>query len=423
MIPYGKQSIDKDDIDAVIEVLKSDFLTCGPKFKEFEQALAEYCGAEHAVAVSNGTAALHLCMLAARIGPGDRVLTSANTFLASANCAEFVGATTDFADIDPETLCLSIETLEAAWRDDVKAVVAVDFAGYPCITKEIGDFVHERGAIIIEDGCHAIGGGRDGHKVGGLPWVDMTTFSFHPVKTMTTGEGGAVLTHNTQYAERIRLLRSHGMVRDPKSWQNDPNSLTQVSGFSPHTQATPWYYEMHQLGYNYRITDLQCALGVSQLKKLDKFVQRRQEIVDQYNKAFAGLEHITRPISAKLSSSREPSSSAQRQGTKNQEPRTRNYEQPLSAAWHLYVLQIDFPTLGTTRKESIHALAKAGVGTQVHYIPVHTQPYYQAKYGFDLGYCPNAEAYYDRCLSLPLFPIMTDRDIYSAVSAISKLIG
>ncbi|MDE0840222.1 MAG: DegT/DnrJ/EryC1/StrS family aminotransferase, partial [Kiritimatiellae bacterium] len=246
MIPYGRQSIGEDEISAVAEVLRGNWLTCGPKVSEFEAALAEYCGVKHAVAVANGTAALHVAMLAAEVGRGDRVLTSTNTFLSSANCAEFVGAVADFADIDSRTRCISGETIMSAWQDDVKAVVPVDFAGYPSIDAHTADWIHDRGAVIIEDASHALGASVAGVKVGGLPWVDMTTFSFHPVKTIATGEGGAILTNSDHLAERCRLARNHGMQRS--------TVLSEAHG--------PWYYEMTELGYNYRISDIHCALGI-----------------------------------------------------------------------------------------------------------------------------------------------------------------
>jgi len=392
-LPYGKQSIDEHDIAAVLGVLSGDWLTCGPKVDEFEQALAGYCGAKHAIAVSNGTAALHLAALAAQLRPGDRLLTSAITFLASANCAEYVGATADFADIDPTNRCVSEETLAKAWRDDVKAVVAVDFAGYPCVTRELAAFVHDRGAVLIEDGCHAIGASLQGHKIGGLPWADMTTFSFHPVKTITTGEGGAILTNRDDLAERCRLLRNHGMVKakDEGGRMKDEGAAFIGEG--------PWVYEMPEPGFNYRLTDLQCALGLSQLKKLDRFVRRRREIVDRYNIAFQTLPGVQLPPSSFIP---HPSS--------------------LLPAWHLYVLEIDFDALGKSRAQVMTELKGKGVGTQVHYIPVHLQPYYRTHRGYREGKCPAAEAYYRRCLSLPLYPSMSERDVETVVQAVRKVL-
>ncbi len=379
VLPYGRQDIGPDDIAAVLEVLPSSHLTTGPKVEEFERALAASCGARHAVAVCNGTAALHVAMLAAGIKPGDRVLTSTITFLASANCAEFVGAAADFADIDPHSYNVTADTLRAAWRDDVRAVVPVDFAGQPCDMPVIAALARECGAVVIEDACHAIGGGfeHEGrhYKVGGHPWADMTCFSFHPVKTITTGEGGAIMTNDDRLAECCRLFRNHGMVRRP--------------------EQGPWYYEMTELGFNYRITDMQCALGLSQLRKLDGFIRRRAEIVAAYNAAFASLPRVTTPRAA---------------------ART----QP---AWHLYVLQIDFAALGKTRAQVMAGLRERGVGTQVHYIPVHLQPYYRRRRGYGPGKCPVAEAYYRRCLSLPLFPVMTDSDVARVIAVVKEVAG
>lgn len=382
LLPYGRQTVDSDDAAAVSEALRSDFLTTGPTVERFERALADYCGARHAVAVANGTAALHVAMLAAGIGPNQRVLTSANTFLASANCAEFVGATADFADIDPRTYNVTADTLRAAWRDDVRAVVAVDFAGQPCNMPAIATLARERGAVVIEDASHALGTRfvyeGNVHKVGGHPWADMTTFSFHPVKTITTGEGGAILTNDDRLAERCRRFRNHGIIR------------IETVG--------PWYYEMSELGYNYRLSDIHCALGLSQLRKLDQFIVRRQEIVGIYNNAFAPLPFFVTPRTSDL--------------TPN----------PSLIAWHLYVLQIDFNSLGRTRAQVMAELRRHGVGTQVHYIPVHLQPYYRRKYGYGPGKCPNAEAYYQRCLSLPLFPAMTDEDVQRVVDSVKEVV-
>lgn len=378
LLPYGRQSIDESDIAAVVEVLRSDWLTCGPAVERFEAALVAACGAREAVAVCNGTAALHLAMRAAGVGPGDRVLTSPNTFLASANAAEYVGATADFADIDPATRCLSVQTLAAAWKSDVKAVVAVDYAGYPCVTEEMADFIHRRGALVVEDACHAIGGMRQGHRVGGLPWVDLSIFSFHPVKTLTTGEGGAILTNRSEWADSCRLNRSHGMVRAPTG--SSPAS-------PPYTMETP--------GFNYRITDLQCALGLSQLQRLDGFVARRREIVDRYNQAFAAWPHVQIP--------RMPDAAA--------------------AAWHLYALEIDFAAIGKTRGAVMDALREQGVGTQIHYYPVHLQPYYANRYGYAPGKCPVAESWYEHTLSLPLFPAMADGDVDQVIEAVGQIIS
>jgi len=382
-IPYGRQWLDDDDIRAVQDVLASGWLTCGPRVAEFESRLAETCGAAHAVAVSSGTAALHVAMLAARVGPGDRVVTSPNTFLASANCAAFTGATPDFIDIDEQTLNMDPGELAANWSEDIRAVIPVDFAGRPCDMPRIAEIARARGALVVEDASHALGTEFEAdsttYRAGGHPWADMTVFSFHPVKTVTCGEGGAVVTDDPQLAERCRLFRNHGMDRDTESA----------------SEAGPWVYEMHEVGFNYRITDIQCALGTSQLSKLDRFKSRRAEIVAGYNAAFAGVAHVTPPPPA---------------------PAAR-------PCWHLYVVRIDFASLGKTRSQVMAELRALGIGTQVHYIPVHLQPFYRNTYGYGPGKCPRAEAYYEECLSLPLYPSMSDGDVDRVVSAVSAVVG
>ena len=276
-IPYGRQAVDEDDIAAVAAALRSDFLTSGPQVEAFEVEFAAMVGAQHAVAVCNATAALHLAMLVAGIGRGDRVVTSPNTFLASANCAAFVGATPDFSDIDPVSYNLDPLSLDATWKADTRAVVAVDYAGQAANMPAIAQVARKHGALVIEDACHGAGGGfvHDGKvwKLGGHPWSDVTVFSFHPVKTMTTGEGGMFVTNDGEFARKARLLRAHGMERDQSRFVEFGSMGSQLS------EVGAWSYEMQQLGYNYRITDLQCALGRSQLKKLPRFIKRRQEIV------------------------------------------------------------------------------------------------------------------------------------------------
>lgn len=383
-LPYGRQTVGEDDMAAVMAVLQSGMLTTGPEVEAFEADLAAYCGARHAVVVSNGTAALHLALCAARIGAGHRVLTSANTFLASANAAEYTGALADFVDIDPDTLCIGIDELAAAWHPDVHAVVAVDFAGFPCVTQEMADFAHARNALVIEDACHAIGADRDGYRVGGLPWVDMTVFSFHPVKTITAGEGGAILTNNDEWAARCRQLRNHGTV-------SSANRAEQI--------LEPVPFSMTDLGFNYRMTDLQCALGRSQLKKLNNFVRRRRDIVAAYDRAFTKAEteapYAHTPVLPDTS--------------------------PVHPAWHLFVLQVDFEIMGMTRGEAVSALRARGIGTQLHYYPVHLQPYYRERHGYGAGKCPVAEAYDRRALSIPLYPGMTDAEVQRVISAVKEV--
>jgi len=334
----------------------------------------------------------------AGIGPGDRVVTSPNTFLASANCAAFVGATPDFADIDPVSYNLDPAALEATWQADTKAVVAVDYAGQTADMPRIAAVARERGAVVIEDACHAVGGqfehNGERHRVGGHPWADMTTFSFHPVKTMTTGEGGMLVTDKKEWAEHARILRTHGIVRNPEKFQNSE----EAASASPISEKGPWYYEMTDLGWNYRITDFQCALGLSQLRRLDDFIRRRRQIVARYNEAFAKLEWLTIPA-------------------------LRNPLDQDHTSWHLYTIKVDFDRLGKTRTQVMNELRTAGVGTQVLYIPVHLQPWYRRSYGYRPGKCPVSEGYYSHALSLPLYPTMADRDVQHASASVCGLSG
>lgn len=403
ILPYGRQSIDDADIAAVVNALKSDFLTCGPEVEAFEREFSEFVGAEHAVAVANATDALHLAMRVAGIGPGDRVVTSPNTFLASANCAAFVGATADFCDIDPVSYNIDPVALEAGWKPDTKAVVAVAYAGQAANMPEIARIARSRGAVVIEDACHGTGGGfrHDGRdwKLGGHPWADITTFSFHPVKTLTTGEGGMLVTDNPEYARLARQLRAHGIERDPSKFigfgSKDP----------AFTEQGPWVYEMQELGYNHRITDMQCALGRSQLRKLDHFIERRAEIVDAYNQAFTDLPWLQTPRLAYW---------LQEQGDASA-------DSPHRISWHLYTVSIDFTALGMTRSETMARLRAHGVGSQVLYIPVHLQPWYRKTFGYLPGKCPVAEAYYIRALSLPLYPAMTNEDVEHVIFVVREL--
>lgn len=392
LIPYGRQFISEDDIEAVSNALRADLITTGPKIVEFEAKFAEYIGAKHAVAVCNGTAALHLAMLVAGIGKNDRVVTSPNTFLASANCAAYVGATPDFCDIDPTSFNMCPRSLEDGWRSDTRAVIAVDYAGQSADMPAIANIARSRGAVVVEDACHALGGSIvvDGvsHKVGSHPWADMTTFSLHPVKTMTTGEGGMLVTNNDEYARKARYLRTHGMERRPDHFVG--------LGDSAFNEFGPWYYEMHDLGYNFRITDFQGALGITQLKRLDGFVARRREIVAQYNRAFESVPYI-------------------------KTPQLTRPEEAGFTSWHLYTLQIDFESFGMTRTEVIAELRKHNVTGHVLYIPVHLQPWYSATYGYGPGKCPNAEAYYLKALTLPLYPMMSDTDVYQVIEAVRNI--
>lgn len=381
-LPYGRQVIEDDDIAAVTAVLRSDFLTTGPTVRAFEAAFAEAVGAPHAVACSSATAGLHLACLAAGIGRGDKVVVPSITFLASANAATYAGAEVVFADVDPDTGLMTPETLEEALAragGPVKAVFPVQLAGQLESPVAIAEVAARHGAIVIEDACHALGasyrapGGE--RRLGACHDASMAVFSFHPVKTIAMGEGGAVTTRDPVLAERLARLVSHGMHKDPAGFLN-PEFAFDVDG-----TPNPWYYEMPEPGYNYRASDIHCALGLSQLRKLDRFLARRAALVALYDRMLRPLAPVIRPI------------------------RRVNGCTP---AWHLYATSIDFEALGTTRGQYMKALLACGVGTQVHYIPVHRQPFYRARSG-DVQ-LPGADRYYSRALSLPLFPSMSDAD-------------
>ena len=424
MIPYGRQSISTDDIEAVVRVLKSDYLSCGPEVEAFEQDLASFIGAKHVVAVNSATSALHLAMRVLGIGPGDRVVTSPNTFVASANCAAFVGAVPDFSDINPETFNLDSELLARTWKPDTRAVVAVHYAGVPCNMPAIASVARSHNAYVIEDGCHGIGTsfhaqGRE-WKVGSHPWTDITTFSFHPVKTMTTGEGGVLVTNNDEWAAKARLLRSHGISRDPadfaglgvgpQSCQIEPESPTKPSPLAsrptdPLAEHGTWYYEMQQLGYNYRITDIQCALGRSQLRRLPQFIERRQQIAARYTEAICNLDSLTPP-------------------TFDCRPSLLDFSYSLpDLSLHLYTVWVDFEKIRKSRTQVMAELREHGIGTQVLYIPAHLQPWYRETYGYGIGKCPCSETYYTGCLSLPLYPAMKDQDIFKVVTAVLSILS
>ena len=360
-IPYGRQSIDENDIQAVVGVLRSDYLTTGPKVSEFERQVAAYVGTKYAVAVCNGTAALHIACLAAGITEGDEVITTPVTFAASSNCVLYCGGTPVFADIDADTYNICPEEIEKKITRKTKAVIPVHFAGQPCDMDAVAGIAKEHGLIVIEDAAHALGASYKGKKVGGLS-SDMVCFSFHPVKPITTGEGGMVVTDSQELYQRLLLFRSHGITRD--------------AGLMTENQGA-WYYQQLELGYNYRITDISCALGISQLAKLEPFLERRRQVAKNYDGAFQGIEGIKIP---------------------KQLP-------GCESGWHLYMAQF----LGKDRKEVFDRLREAGVGVNVHYIPVYKHPYYQ-KHGYAGCCCPNAEAFYSRAVSLPIFPGLTEKE-------------
>lgn len=423
-IPYGKQSISQDDIDAVVEVLKSDYLTTGPTVKAFEDAICQRTNAKYCVAVANGTAALHLAVAALDIEKGREGITSPITFLASANSMVYCGLTPKFCDIDPETCCMSPEALEKAITPKTSLITPVHFAGYPANMMSIAEIAQKHRLRVIEDAAHALGSHYpDGSPVGNCKYSDITIFSFHPVKTITTGEGGAITTNDEKLYNRLLLLRNHGMTKDPKEFTPSltSNLRRRTSEVRPPTsdlrrptsEPAPWLYAMTDLGFNYRITDLQCALGLSQLKKLDAFINRRQQIVDKYNTAFSDLPLVKCP----------PFFNAVTQNSDvGHLPSELRPPASDRISWHLYVLQIDFETLGKSRTQVMQGLKELGIGTQVHYIPVYHQPYYQQNFPDSCTPCANAEKYYSQCLSLPLYPAMTDASVKKVIEAVKQLI-
>lgn len=374
-LAYGKQTIDEDDIQSVVEVLKGDYLTTGPYVKEFEDKVAEYVGAKYAVAVSNGTAALHMACFAAGITTGDEVLVSSLTFVASANCVLYCGGTPVFVDIDPKTYNIDVKKIEEKITKKTKAIVVVDFSGQSVDMDEIKKIADKYKLIIIEDAAHALGSEYKGNKIGSS--ADLVEFSFHPVKPITTAEGGMVTTNNEELYKKMMNFRTHGITRDVEMFEENHG---------------PWYYEQQSLGYNYRLTDVQSALGTSQMNKLDIFVNKRRSIVKQYNDAFKTLNEIITPYEEEFSNS----------------------------GWHIYVIQLNSDFLKCNRKEFFEAMIAENIGVNVHYLPVHMHPYYQ-KLGYKNADCPVAEAVYENIITLPLFPSMTDKDVSDVIEAVNKV--
>jgi len=394
-LPYGRHSIDAEDLAAVARVLQSDWLTSGPEVDAFEQAFARKVGAKFAVACSSGTAGLHLAALALGMGAGDKAIVPTLTFLATANAARYVNADVVFCDVDADTGLMSLEALEKAYgaASDIKAILPVHLNGQCADMAALSSFARKHGLVIVEDACHAIGGTLDtadggSTPVGSCAFSDMTVFSLHPVKTVTMGEGGVVTTNDEALYQKMTSLRSHGMIRDPNAMQNHAQAT------SPSGAANPWYYEMQELGFNFRASALQCALGTSQLNKLDSFVAKRQQLADKYDAQLAPLAPVIRPI------------------------RRVDYGQ---AGWHLYVVLIDFDAAGMDRAQLMNALHADGIGTQVHYLPVHLQPYYQSLYG--ANELSGANAYYARCLSLPLFPEMNGADVERVIASLRNALS
>ena len=374
---YGHQYLDEKDVQAVVEVLHSDYLTCGPRITELEQKLCELTGAKYAVVCSNDTAALHIACMAAGVSAGDEVITTPITFLASANCALYCGAKPVFADIDEETYNIDPKEIEKAMTPKTKAVVAVDYTGQVVDLDTIMETCHKQNVVVIEDAAHSIGTLYKGRPIGSI--ADMTTYSFHPVKTVTAGEGGAVLTDNEEYYKKLLLYRSHGMTRDQAQMTKESEG--------------GWYYQMIDLGYNYRMTDMQAALLISQLEKLPMFSKRRKEIVARYNEAFSRIPELT--VQQELEGS--------------------------DSTRHLYILRIKPEKLRIDRRGFFDALAAENIMCNVHYIPIYLQPYYQ-EMGYPKGLCPRAEKLYSEMMSLPLYYAMTDQDVEDVITAVQKIV-
>lgn len=375
-IPYGKQWIDKKDVKEAVKVLKSDWITQGPTIKRFEESLCEYTSAKYAVAVANGTAALHIACLAAEIEKGDEVITSPLTFLASANCILYSGGKPVFCDIEPDTANINTNEIKRKISKRTKALIPVHYAGHPCDMKEISSIAEKKGLLIIEDAAHALGASYKGTKVGSCRYSDMSILSFHPVKHITTGEGGAVLTNNKSLYEKLIKYRNHGITQ---------------SGFlnRPHGK---WYYEMQVLGFNYRITDIQAALGISQMKKLNNFVKKRRSIAAFYNKAFKNNDFFDTPVEKAYGLS----------------------------SYHLYPIRLK-DNMARRKEDIFSSLRINGLGVQVHYIPVYLQPYYR-KLGYKTGICPESEKFYRSEISLPMFPLLSRKDMETVVKKLIKTI-
>lgn len=401
-LPYSRQLIDDDDIAAVVRVLSGDMLTTGPEVERFEQSLATYCGARYAVACANGTAALHLAVLASGLKQGDGVITSPISFLATANCARYVGADVFFADIEAETANIAPEHVEAVLAENrgVKILLPVHFGGHPARMEELARIAEKHALRIIEDGCHALGAAYTDAageviKVGSCRHSAMTIFSFHPVKGMTTGEGGAITTNDPELYAALQCFRSHGMVRSESSGRPFVN---RGLAFAESGNPNPWYYEMQMLGFNYRLTDFQCALGSSQLQKLDGFIDRKRELAAEYRRQLssAGMLSWVEPLTV---------------------------QKGICHAYHLFVVRVDFFRLGLSRAALIKNLLGRQIGTQVHYIPLHLQPYYQELRSTHGNRLSQAEHYYEQCLSLPMFPGMTTEDVARVVRALAECLG
>lgn len=375
ILPYGHQLIDEDDVSAVAQALRSDWLTTGPRVDEFEEAFAERVQGQHAVAVSSGTAALHAAIFAIAIGPGDEVIVPPITFAASANCVVYQGGTPVFADVEPDTLLIDLNRVQEKITPRTRAILAVDYAGQPCDYDGLATVAKDNGVALIADACHALGADYHGRAVGSL--ADITTFSLHAVKHITAGEGGVCSTNDERLGERMRIFRNHGIMQD----------------FRQREALGSWFYEMTELGFNYRLTDIQSALALSQLKHLDDWIARRREIAHEYDRAFAAIAGVNPLVT----------------------------QSGRGHAHHLYVIRVERDGLGVDRRRLFEALRCEGIGVNVHYIPVHLHPFYRSRQGTGPGLCPVAEAAYETILSLPMFPAMTDRDVGDVITAVAKV--
>lgn len=375
-LPYGKQFIDEEDIESVVKTLKSDFLTTGPKVEEFESSICEKIGSKYAVAVANGTAALHIACMSAGIEEGDEVITSPITFAASSNAILYCKGKPVFSDINSKTLNMDIDDIEKNITKKTKAIIPVHLTGEPCEMDRIQEIAQKHGLIVIEDAAHALGAEYKGKKIGSIS--DMTEFSLHPVKNITTGEGGVVTTNSKEIYEKLKLFRGHGITRDKGIMSNNPGN---------------WYYEQIELGYNYRITDIQCALGLSQLKKINVFMERRQAIVNLYNEELSKIESLELKESIK----------------------------DVKSGNHLYIVKLKLEELKVDRNRIYEALIRENIGANLHYIPVYLHPYYQ-KLGYQKGLCKKAEEAYEQILTLPLFPAMEDNDAYDVINSLDKIL-
>ncbi len=377
MIPYGKQYIDEEDIQAVVDALRSDWLTTGPSIEQFEKAFVDFVGAKYAVAVNSGTAALHAAMFALGIGPGDEVIVPAMTFAATANCVVFQGGIPVFADVDPGTLLIDPASVESCLSPKTKAIIAVDYAGQPCDYNPLEDIARCHDLILVADACHSLGGRYKNKPVGTL--AALNAFSFHPVKHITTGEGGMITTDDQRLADRMRLFRNHGISTDHR--QRDAQGS--------------WFYEMMELGYNYRITDFQCALGMSQLNKLPKWIERRREIACRYDEAFKNIPHV-KPLSVRIETFH---------------------------AYHLYIIRLDLDGTNLDRSVVFRKLREAEIGANVHYIPVHLHPFYRNRFDTHPGLCPVAERAYERIISLPMYPALALEDQDHVIESLDNILS